>query len=223
MKILQEISAGLKNGDSALVKELVLMALNQHIPAEQILNNGLIQGMDAVGERFKKNEVFIPEVIIASRAMKTGIEVLRPHLSLTKTRLKGRVLMATVKGDLHDIGKRIVCLMLEGAGFEVIDLGIDVPKESLLKAIKTEKPEVVGLSALLTTTMTYMGEVIEAVEAAKLRKKVKIVIGGAPVTGAYAEEIKADGYARDAVLGVALVKSLLSKRKPPKPARFKSF
>lgn len=214
MRILQEIASRVREGNSALVKELIQKALRQEVAAEKILEGGLIPGMDEVGEKFKRNEVFIPEVIIASRAMKSGIEALRPHLSASGLPLRGKVVMATVKGDLHDIGKKIVCLMLEGAAFEVIDLGVDVPKEHLLRSIRDDRPDVVGLSALLTSTMNYMGEFVGAAGAAGLRRKVKIIIGGAPVTASYAEEIEADGYAPDAASAVTLVKNLLSKSRP---------
>jgi 5-methyltetrahydrofolate--homocysteine methyltransferase len=211
MRILQEIASRVREGNSALVKELIQKALRQEVAAEKILEGGLIPGMDEVGEKFKRNEVFIPEVIIASRAMKSGIEALRPHFSASGLPLRGKVVMATVKGDLHDIGKKIVCLMLEGAAFEVIDLGVDIPKEQLLKSIRDDRPDVVGLSALLTSTMTYMGEIVAAAGAAGLRRKVKVIVGGAPVTASYAEEIEADGYAPDAASAVTLVKNLLSK------------
>jgi 5-methyltetrahydrofolate--homocysteine methyltransferase len=213
MKVLEEIADGVRQGDSSLVRDLIQKALRQALAAERILEGGLIPGMDEVGVKFKKNEIFIPEVIIASRAMKSGIEALRPHFGPLGLPLRGKVIMATVKGDLHDIGKKIVCLMLEAAALEVVDLGVDIPKEQLVRAVRTEKPDVVGLSALLTSTMTYMGEVVTAAGAAGLRRKIKIIVGGAPVTASYAEEIEADGFAPDAASAVTLVKSLLSGKK----------
>lgn len=211
VKLLNDISRHVEKGDSALVKELVDKGISLGISAEQILNLGLIEGMNRIGERFKKNEVFIPEVLMASRAMKAGMELVRPLLAGAGTGLRGKVLLATVKGDLHDIGKKIVGMMIEGVGFEVIDLGVDVPKEAVVKGIKKESPDVVGLSALLTTTMTYMGEIIDAVEKSRHRKKVKIIVGGAPVTQFYAGEIGADGYAPNGPAAAALVRSLLTR------------
>jgi len=209
LKVLSDLAASVEKGDSASVKELTRKALGFSIPAEKILNNGLVQGMNTIGQKFKANEVFIPEVLIATRAMNAGLEILRPSLTLAKTGFKGKILLATIKGDLHDLGKKIVGLMLEGAGYEVVDIGVDMSKERLLSVFKKERPAVIGLSALLTTTMTYMREIIEAFESAKIRRKVRIIIGGAPVTQSYADEIRADGYAPDAASAVALVRSLV--------------
>jgi 5-methyltetrahydrofolate--homocysteine methyltransferase len=211
MRTLTEIAASVEAGDSAKIKELTRKALSQGHCPEKILDDGLVQGMSAVGEKFKSNEVFIPEVLIASRAMNVGLEILRPLFSPDRAHLRGRIILATVKGDLHDIGKKIVGMMLEGAGYEVIDLGIDVSMGNIVRAIKTNRPSVLGLSALLTTTMSYMREVVEAVEHAGLRRRVRIAIGGAPVTRSYADEIGADGYAPDAASALELVKRLLSK------------
>ncbi len=209
IKLLQDIASAVENGDSAAVKELVRRALVSSVPPDRVLNVGLVLGMNTIGQKFKRNEVFIPEVLIATRAMNAGLEILRPALTQTGFRFKGKVVLATVKGDLHDIGKKIVGMMLEGAGYEVLDIGVDVSKERVLSSAKKEHPDVVALSALLTTTMSYMREVIDALEAARLRKKVKVIIGGAPVTKSYADEIKADGYAPDAASAVSLVGSLL--------------
>lgn len=211
MRTLTEIAASVEAGDSARVKDLTRKALSQGHCPEKILDDGLVQGMSAVGEKFKSNEVFIPEVLIASRAMNVGLEILRPLFSPDRAHLRGRIILATVKGDLHDIGKKIVGMMLEGAGYEVIDLGIDVSMGKIVRAIKTNRPSVLGLSALLTTTMSYMREVVEAVEHAGLRSRVRIAIGGAPVTRSYADEIGVDGYAPDAASALELVKRLLSK------------
>lgn len=211
MKILKEITVNVEKGDSATVKELTKKALSQKISAEEILNDGLVKGMDAIGIKFKKNEIFIPEVLIATRAMKAGMDIIRPYFTEERNESKGKIVMGTVKGDLHDIGKKIVCMILEGEGFEVVDIGIDVPKEKFLTSIKKENPDIIGMSALLTTTMTYMREVIEAVEKAKLKQNVKIIIGGAPITQSFADEIKVDGYAPDGVSAVELVKNLLKK------------
>jgi len=209
LEILKRISLSVENGDSSAVKELTKKAIEQNISPEDILNNSLIKGMNAVGEKFKENEIFIPEVLIATRAMKAGMDIIRPYLAEQSYKSKGKIIMGTVKGDLHDIGKKIVLVMLEKEGYEIIDLGIDVAKERFIKLIKKENPQIVGMSALLTTTMWYMREVIGAIEKEGLRKKVKIIIGGAPITPAYAKEIRADGYARDAQSAVSLVNHLL--------------
>jgi 5-methyltetrahydrofolate--homocysteine methyltransferase len=211
MRTLSEIAASVEAGDSARVKELTRKALSQGHRPEKILDDGLVQGMSAIGERFKSNEVFIPEVLIASRAMNVGLEILRPLFSPDRAHLYGRIILATVKGDLHDIGKKIVGMMLEGAGYEVIDLGIDVSQVKIVRAVKANLPSVLGLSALLTTTMSYMRDVVEAVEHARLRSRVRIMIGGAPVTRSYADEIGADGYAPDAASALELIKRLMVK------------
>jgi 5-methyltetrahydrofolate--homocysteine methyltransferase len=211
MKILKDITANVEKGDSAAVKELTKTALSQKIAAEEILNDGLVKGMDVIGIKFKKNEIFIPEVLIATRAMKAGMDIIRPYFTEEKNKSKGKIVMGTVKGDLHDIGKKIVCMILESEGFEVVDIGIDVPKEKFLTSIKKENPDIIGMSALLTTTMVYMREVIEAVEKAKLKQNIKIIIGGAPITQSFADELKVDGYAPDGVSAVELVKNLLKK------------
>ena len=211
MRTLTEIAASVEAGDSARVKELTRKALSQGHRPEKILDDGLVQGMSAIGEKFKSNEVFIPEVLIASRAMNVGLEILRPLFSPDRAHLYGRIILATVKGDLHDIGKKIVGMMLEGAGYDVIDLGIDVSLGKIIRAVKMNRPAILGLSALLTTTMSYMRDVIAAVEHAGLRRRVRIVIGGAPVTRSYADEIGADGYAPDAASGMELIKRLMVK------------
>ncbi len=211
MKILKDITANVEKGDSATVKELTKTALSQKIAAEEILNDGLVKGMEVIGIKFKKNEIFIPEVLIATRAMKAGMDIIRPYFTEEKNKSKGKIVMGTVKGDLHDIGKKIVCMILESEGFEVVDIGIDVPKEKFLTSIKKENPDIIGMSALLTTTMVYMREVIEAVEKAKLKQNIKIIIGGAPITQSFADELKVDGYAPDGVSAVELVKNLLKK------------
>jgi 5-methyltetrahydrofolate--homocysteine methyltransferase len=212
MPILTEIAAHIERGDSAKVKELIPLALSQRYRPERILDDGLIAGMSAVGERFKNNEIFIPEVLIASRAMNAGLEILRPLFSPDSDHLRRKIVLATVKGDLHDIGKKIVGMMLEGAGYQVVDLGIDVPKRTIVRAVGKDHSGVLGLSALLTTTMSYMREVIESLERAGLRRSVRVVIGGAPVTQAYADEIGADGYAPDAASALGLIKRMTAKK-----------
>ncbi len=211
MKVLKEIAANVEKGDSTTVKELAKKALSQKIHPEEILNNGLVKGMDVIGKKFKNNEVFIPEVLIATRAMKAGMEIIKPTLTQERGIFRAKIVLGTVEGDLHDIGKKIVGMILEKEGYEIIDIGIDVSKKRFLRTIKTESPEIIGMSSLLTTTMVYMREVIEAIENAKLRKNIKIIIGGAPVTQAFADEIRADGYAPDGASAVDLVRALLKK------------
>lgn len=191
------------------VKELVQAAVDEGVDVEKILNEGLISGMAVVGEKFKNNEFYVPEVLIAARAMQAGMDVLQPLLERAGVKPIGKVAMGTVKGDLHDIGKNLVSMMLKGAGFQVNDLGIDVPPERFVKAVEEEGAQLVGMSALLTTTMPSMKTVMEALEKASLRSKIKTIIGGAPVTQSYADEIGADGYAPDASRGVDKAKELL--------------
>jgi len=201
----------LSQGKVEEVKQLTREALEAGVPVELILKEGLIQAMDRVGVKFKNGEVYIPEVLIAARAMHAGMAVLKPVLSKSPGRMAGKVIIGTVKGDLHDIGKNLVIMMLEGGGFEVVDLGIDVPVEKFIEAIKIHQPQVVGMSALLTTTMREMKNNIQAVEWAGLRSQVKMIVGGAPVTEKFAREIGADGYAPDAASAVELVRSLISE------------
>lgn len=209
MTILEDIALRVERGDETSVGELTQKALSEGISPGEILNKGLVAGMDVVGERFKKNEIFIPEVLVSARAMKEGMKIVKPLLGDEIVGSRGKVVIGTIKGDLHDIGKNIVGMLLEGAGFEVTDLGTDVTKEQFMEVVEKEGVDIIGMSALLTTTMTYMKEVIQSVEDANLKGKVKVIIGGAPITQSYAEEIKADGYAPDAASAVDLVKSLL--------------
>jgi 5-methyltetrahydrofolate--homocysteine methyltransferase len=202
----------LAQGKMEEVKKLTDEALNNGESAEAILKEGFIQSMDRIGVRFKNGEIYIPEVLIAARAMHAGMDVLKPILSKSTTRLSKKVAIGTVKGDLHDIGKNLVAMMLEGGGFEVVDLGIDVSAEKFVEAIKTHKPQVVGMSALLTTTIREMKVTLEAIEKAGLRKEVKTIVGGAPLTEKFAREIGADGYAPDAASAVDVVTSLMTDR-----------
>jgi len=206
---LIDISEALQKGDASTVEKLVRLSLAEGLTPKEILEKGLIQGMDIIGEKFKKNEVYVPEVLIAARAMHAGMDVLKPKLTETGVKNIGKVIIGTVKGDLHDIGKNLVKMMLEGAGFEVIDLGVDVGEEKFIEAIKEQKPNIVGMSALLTTTMINMPKVINAIKNAGLREKVKIMIGGAPITKNYAEQIGADGYSPDAASAVTDAKKLI--------------
>ena len=193
------------------VKKLTQEALDAGEKAESILKDGLLPAMEQIGVKFKNNEIYIPEVLIAARAMHAGMAILKPILSKSTATQAVKVIVGTVKGDLHDIGKNLVVMMLEGGGFEAIDIGTDVPPDKFVEAIKKHQPRVVGMSALLTTTMREMKNTLEAIQEAGLRKQVKAVIGGAPVTDRYAKEIGADGYAPDAATAVDLVKSLIAK------------
>lgn len=210
MSIFEKIAEEVVKGQANTVKDLVQTALSEKISAEDILNNGLVAGMNVVSVKFKNNEFFIPEVLVSARAMNSGLDILKPLLAEANVKARGKVILGTVKGDLHDIGKNIVGMMLQGAGFEIIDLGADVPKEKFLEFAQKEDADIVGMSALLTTTMIYMKEVVQALKEAGLREKVKVIIGGAPVTQSYADQIEADGYAPDAASAVDLTKSLFN-------------
>ena len=198
MSILNDISENLQRGKAKVVKELVQQAIDQGIPAQQILDEGLLSGMNVVGEKFKNNEVFVPEVLVAARAMNMGASLLKPLLAESGLKASGRVCIGTVKGDLHDIGKNLVKMMMEGKGLEVIDLGTDVAPETFVETAQKENCRVICCSALLTTTMGVMGDVVKAAEAAGIRDHVKIMVGGAPVTEAFCQQINADKYTPDA-------------------------
>ncbi len=208
-EILDQMAKELFAGNAKAVAELTQKALDEGFAPQEILTEGLIKGMNEVGVKFKANEIYVPEVLIAARAMKAGMEILRPKLAETGVKPVGQMVIGTVKGDLHDIGKNLVSMMMEGAGFEVIDLGIDVPAEKFIQAIKEHQPQLVGMSALLTTTMIQIRENIKAFQEAGVRDKVKVMIGGAPVTQKFADEVGADGYAPDAASAVDKAKELL--------------
>ena len=195
---LQEISLKLQAGKAKDVKLLVQQAIDEGIPAQAILEEGLLSGMSVIGEKFKNNEVFVPEVLVAARAMNMGAALLKPLLAAEGVKANGKVCIGTVKGDLHDIGKNLVKMMMEGKGLEVIDLGTDVAPETFINTAKNENCNIICCSALLTTTMNVMGDVVKAAEAAGLREQVKIMVGGAPVTEAFAKQICADAYTPDA-------------------------
>lgn len=209
MSLLAEIAEALIEGNAPQVKVLTEKALNQGIPPIDIVNKGLIKGMDSVGEKFRDMEISVPEVLISARAMHTSLEILKPLLSEHNIRPQGIFMIGTVKGDIHDIGKNLVGMLMEGAGFEVIDLGVDVPPEKFVKAVRMENPDILGMSALLTVTMQEMKEVIDLMEIEGLRPKVKIMIGGAPVTQDFADSIGADAYGEDARDAVEKAKILL--------------
>jgi 5-methyltetrahydrofolate--homocysteine methyltransferase len=200
--------AVLSQGKMDEAKRLTQEALDQGESVENILKGGLIQAMERIGVKFKNGEIYIPEVLIAARAMHSAMAVLKPILAKSPGVLTGKVIIGTVKGDLHDIGKNLVSMMMEGGGYEVVDLGTDVSAEKFVEAIKAHRPNVVGMSALLSTTMREMKNTLQAIEAAGLRNQVKAIIGGAPVTERFAKEIGADGYAPDAASAVELAKSL---------------
>ena len=208
MADLKALSEAVIKGDQNKALEITKAAISENMAPATILNEGLIAGMNVIGVRFKNNEVYIPEVLIAARAMKTAMEVLEPKLVEAGVQPLAKAAVGTVQGDLHDIGKNLVVMMLKGAGFDVIDLGVDVSAQKFVDKVKELKPKVVGMSALLTTTMPAMERTIQAIKAAGV--SVKTMIGGAPVTQAYADRIGADGYAPDAASAVDLAKSLLS-------------
>ena len=201
----------LSQGRMDEVRSLVQGALDAGDRAERVLEEGLTQAMDRLGVRFKNGEIYIPEVLLAARAMHAGMAILKPILSKSTGTIAGKVLIGTVKGDLHDIGKNLVVMMIEGGGFDVIDLGIDVPASRFVEAVKEHRPQVVGMSALLTTTMVEMKKTIQALEEAGQKDRVKIIVGGAPVTEDFAKDIGADGYAPDAAVAVDVVRSWISK------------
>lgn len=207
---LQALAEAIINGKRSDAVELTRKLIEAGVPAKKILDEGLIAGMSVVGERFKNGEYFVPEVLVAARAMKAAMELLRPLLASSDVEPIGTVVIGTVRGDLHDIGKNLVAMMLEGAGFQVIDLGVDVTADKFVEAARQHKAEIVGMSALLTTTMTYMPEVIKALESEGIRDKVKVIVGGAPVTKEWADQIGADGYAPDAASAVDKCKELLN-------------
>ncbi len=213
MADFEGMGKALQSGKAAEVERLVKEALAEGVAAEKILKDGLISGMNVIAVKFRNNEVFVPEVLIAARAMKSGLTQLEPILVKSGFQPIGKVVLCTVKGDLHDIGKNLVAMMLKGAGFEVEDLGIDKSGEAVVAKIKEKGYSMVGLSALLTTTMPAIKDTIDAFKAAGIRDKVKIAIGGAPVTQAYADEIGADGYADDAASAVDVFKRFAEELK----------
>lgn len=211
MELLQKISQELQAGNFQLMPDLVTEAIRSGVLPSRILSEGLIAGMDVIGERFQNDEIFLPEVLISAKTMHAGMKILRPKLVESGAKMIGKVVLGTVKGDLHDIGKNLVGMLLEGAGYEVIDLGIDVASEKFVEAVKTYQPDIMGLSALLTTTMPKMKEVVESLVEAGIRNKVRVMVGGAPVTDKFAQDIGADGYAPDAVSAVEKARKLLSR------------
>jgi 5-methyltetrahydrofolate--homocysteine methyltransferase len=209
MTIIPELREAVIDGQAKLAVTKVTQGLEQGIPAETLLQDGLIAAMKEVGQLFEEHEIYVPEMLVAARAMNAAVDVLKPQLVEHAVKSSGTVAIGTVEGDLHDIGKNLVAMMLKGSGFEVVDLGTDVPPERFVDAIRAGA-DVVALSALLTTTMTSMKEVVEAISLAGLRDRVRIIVGGAPITARYATEIGADGYAPDASKAVRKVRELLT-------------
>jgi len=210
-EIIKEIYQGVVKGNALLVKTKIETALQSGFDAELILSQGLIEAMREVGRLFENHEYFVPDMLISARAMQAGVILLQPSIVEQGVEPTGKVVLGTVKGDLHNIGKNLVKVMLEGNGFQVIDLGTDVSAEKFVDAIQEHQPDIVGLSALLTTTMSNIPSIIKAIEDAGQRSLVKVMIGGAPVTQSYAEEVRADGYAPNASQAVTLAKALLGK------------
>ena len=207
MSVITEIEELVQKGDRRGVKSATETALTENLSAKEILDNGLIAGMMAIGERFKKNEVYVPEVLIAARAMNMGVSVLKPYLTKEGVEPIGKAVICTVQGDLHDIGKNLVKMMLEGVGIECIDLGTDVSAEQVVEAVKESGAKIVALSSLLTTTMEYHKDVVDALTDAGIREEVKVMIGGAPVSEDFAKQVGADGYAPDAATAADLALS----------------
>lgn len=208
--LIEEIYQGVLDGQSPVVHQKVQAALAANIPASTILNEGMIAAMAQVGQLFEDGEYFVPEMLISARAMQAGLTLLKPALKSEDVKSSGKVIIGTVKGDLHDIGKNLVAMMMEGAGFEIVDLGTDVSPEKFINAIHEHQPEIIAMSALLTTTMPNMITTIQALKEAGVRDQVKVLIGGAPVTENYARQIGADGFATDASRAVNVAKSLIS-------------
>jgi 5-methyltetrahydrofolate--homocysteine methyltransferase len=208
--IIKEIYTNVMEGQVNAVKENIQVAIDAGIPVSVILNEGMIGAMAEVGHLFEEGECFVPEMLVAARAMQAGLALLKPHLKNADVVSAGKVVIGTVKGDLHDIGKNLVAMMLEGAGFEIIDLGTDVPSEKFVDAVREHGAQIVAMSALLTTTMTSIKNTIDALNTAGLRGQVKVMVGGAPVTQSYADQIGADGFSTDASRAVTTAKELVS-------------
>ena len=210
MTQLQDLAQLLEQGQVKKVSALTQQLLDDGLSPQTVLNEGLIVGMAAVGEKMRNGEIYLPEVLQSASAMKASLNILEPHLVREGAHSRGKILLGTVKGDMHDIGKNLVGIMLQGAGFEIVDLGLNISPQQFVESISEQRPAIVGLSAMLTTTMLNMRETIDAIQTAGLRSSVKVIIGGAPVNQRFADEIGADGFARDAVLAVGKVKQLLA-------------
>ncbi len=208
-RLYERISTAIMEGESEKTADLVQKCLDQGLVAKEILDSAMVPGMGEVGVRFRAGDMFVPEVLMSADAMQSGLAVLRPHLIASGVKLIGKIVMGTVKGDLHDIGKNLVNMMCEGAGFEIIDIGFNADPDKFVEAIKVHQPDIVGMSAMLTTTMRAMAQTIKAIEEAGLRDTVKVMVGGAPVDAAFAERIGADGYGSNAPSGTDLAKKFV--------------
>lgn len=209
-EILSEISEAMQEGDEDIVAAKTQEALDKGVSPAEILNDALLYGMDILGQKWKREEIYMPEVLIAAQAMHAGMHILKPLLTSTGVKPVGKVVLGTVKGDLHDIGKNLVNMMFVGSGFEVIDIGVDVHEDAFIEAIQEHQPQILAMAALLTTTMSEMRVVIEAVTRAGMREQVKIMVGGAPVTESFAANIGADAYAFDAAVAAEIAKKLIA-------------
>ena len=210
--ILEKISKAVIEGDADNIGMLTELALSKDLSPKDILDKGLMPGMDYVGAEFRAGNLYVPEVLLSARVMLASMDILKPLLAETGAEMTGKVIMGTVQGDLHSIGKNLVCMMMEGAGFEVIDLGANVAPEAFIEAVKKERPDIVGMSALLTTTMRSMDHTIQALEEASLRTNLKVMVGGAPVTSDFAQQIGADAYASNAPAAVDIAKQFVGRR-----------
>lgn len=207
LNVIREAVVGGKHKE---IEDLVNAAVEDNVDLDRLINEAMIGAMDTVGKKFAKNEIFVPEMLVSAATMKKGLDIIKPLLKEGEAESKGTIMMCTVKGDIHDIGKNLVNMMLEGAGFDVIDLGVDLTVETVIGQVEKIKPDVLGLSALLTTTMTEMKKVIETLESKGLRDSVKVMVGGAPLDAGFAEKIGADGYGKDAQEAVSLARSFVS-------------
>lgn len=207
LNVIREAVVGGKHKE---IEDLVKAAVEDNVDLDKLINNAMIGAMDTVGKRFAANEIFVPEMLVSAATMKKGLDIIKPLLKEGETESKGTIMMCTVKGDIHDIGKNLVNMMLEGAGFDVIDLGVDLTVETVIGKVEEVNPDVLGLSALLTTTMAEMKKVIETLESKGMRDKVKVMVGGAPVDADFAEKIGADGYGKDAQEAVSLARDFVS-------------
>lgn len=206
---IEKINTAIINGSHKDIEALVQDALSAEVVPDTIVNEAMIPGMDVVGQKFSDNEIFVPEMLVSAVTMNKGLDILKPILQKAGVKSRGKVITCTVKGDLHDIGKNLVNMMLEGAGFEVIDLGVDLSVDNVIEKVKEMNPDILGLSALLTTTMSEMPKVIKALEENGLRDSVKVIVGGAPVDAAFGEKIGADGFGKDAAHAVQIARSLV--------------
>jgi 5-methyltetrahydrofolate--homocysteine methyltransferase len=218
MSLLEDLRKSVIEGDQNAAQELVKQALAEGLPPEKILTDGLITAMSEVGRMFECGEFFVPEMLISARAMKSGLALLRPLLAAAHIQAVGKVIIGTVQGDLHDIGKNLVAMMLEGAGFEVIDLGVDVSPEKYVQAVREHHPDLLACSALLTTTMPRMKDIVIGLKAAGLRESVKVMVGGAPLTEQFAQDIGADIYASDAASAAQRAREAMENKRPDLPA-----